>query len=134
MAGTVSCPVEPVKVLYVPIDKAAACTADKMTSGRRAVSPQVYPDMEEFWADLAAAYNDEVQRLARLGCTYLQLDDTSLAYLNDPAQRAQRDHCRRTATRPGMRRRRRSATPQRPRLRPGDRRPREARGVKTLQR
>jgi 5-methyltetrahydropteroyltriglutamate--homocysteine methyltransferase len=30
-----------------------------------------------------------VQRLARLGCTYLQLDDTSLAYLNDPAQRAE---------------------------------------------
>jgi 5-methyltetrahydropteroyltriglutamate--homocysteine methyltransferase len=45
--------------------------------------------MEQFWADLSAAYADEVQRLARLGCTYLQLDDTSLAYLNDPAQRAE---------------------------------------------
>jgi len=30
-----------------------------------------------------------VQRLAALGCTYLQFDDTSLAYLNDPAQRAE---------------------------------------------
>ena len=30
-----------------------------------------------------------MQRLAELGCTYLQLDDTSLAYLNDPAQRAE---------------------------------------------
>jgi len=49
----------------------------------------VYPDMEEFWADLAAAYADEVARLGELGCTYLQFDDTSLAYLNDPAQRAE---------------------------------------------
>jgi 5-methyltetrahydropteroyltriglutamate--homocysteine methyltransferase len=30
-----------------------------------------------------------VRRLADIGCTYLQLDDTSLAYLNDPAQRAE---------------------------------------------
>ena len=42
-----------------------------------------------FWEDLGAAYADEVRRLADLGCTYLQLDDTSLAYLNDPAQRAE---------------------------------------------
>jgi 5-methyltetrahydropteroyltriglutamate--homocysteine methyltransferase len=42
-----------------------------------------------FWEDLGAAYADEVRRLAGLGCTYLQLDDTSLAYLNDPAQRAE---------------------------------------------
>jgi 5-methyltetrahydropteroyltriglutamate--homocysteine methyltransferase len=58
-------------------------------AGPASIDSDVYPDMEQFWADLAAAYNDEVQRLARLGCTYLQLDDTSLAYLNDPAQRAE---------------------------------------------
>ena len=57
--------------------------------GPAAIDRAVYPDMEEFWADLAAAYHDEVQHLAALGCTYLQLDDTSLAYLNDPAQRAE---------------------------------------------
>jgi 5-methyltetrahydropteroyltriglutamate--homocysteine methyltransferase len=57
--------------------------------GPAAIDGDVYPDMEQFWADLAAAYADEVQRLAELGCTYLQLDDTSLAYLNDPAQRAE---------------------------------------------
>ena len=57
-------------------------------SGIRAVVDEsVYPDVEEFWADLAAAYRDEVQRLAAQGCRYLQLDDTSLAYVNDPAQR-----------------------------------------------
>jgi 5-methyltetrahydropteroyltriglutamate--homocysteine methyltransferase len=57
--------------------------------GPASIDHDVYPDMEQFWADLSAAYADEVQRLAALGCTYLQLDDTSLAYLNDPAQRAE---------------------------------------------
>ena len=57
--------------------------------GPAAIDPAVYPDVEQFWRDLSAAYADEVARLAALGCTYLQFDDTSLAYLNDPAQRAQ---------------------------------------------
>jgi len=57
--------------------------------GPAAIDPKVYPDIEQFWADLAAAYAHEVARLAALGCTYLQFDDTSLAYLNDPAQRAE---------------------------------------------
>jgi methionine synthase II (cobalamin-independent) len=57
--------------------------------GPAAIDDAVYPDLEEFWDDLGAAYADEVQRLSGLGCTYLQLDDTSLAYLNDPAQRAE---------------------------------------------
>jgi 5-methyltetrahydropteroyltriglutamate--homocysteine methyltransferase len=55
--------------------------------GKAAIEPDVYPTMDEFWAGLAAAYRDEVARLGALGCTYLQLDDTSLAYLNDPHQR-----------------------------------------------
>jgi 5-methyltetrahydropteroyltriglutamate--homocysteine methyltransferase len=55
--------------------------------GPAAIDPGVYPDVEEFWSDLAAAYADEVARLGQLGCTYLQFDDTSLAYLNDPKQR-----------------------------------------------
>jgi 5-methyltetrahydropteroyltriglutamate--homocysteine methyltransferase len=55
--------------------------------GRAAIDESVYPDLDEFWADLTAAYGEEVRRLGALGCTYLQFDDTSLAYLNDPAQR-----------------------------------------------
>jgi 5-methyltetrahydropteroyltriglutamate--homocysteine methyltransferase len=55
--------------------------------GRAAIDEDVYPDLEPFWSDLAAAYAEEVRRLGELGCTYLQLDDTSLAYLNDPKQR-----------------------------------------------
>jgi 5-methyltetrahydropteroyltriglutamate--homocysteine methyltransferase len=57
--------------------------------GPAAIDPAVYPDIEEFWSDLAAAWAEEIRRLGELGCTYLQLDDTSLAYLNDPAQRAE---------------------------------------------
>jgi 5-methyltetrahydropteroyltriglutamate--homocysteine methyltransferase len=55
--------------------------------GRAFIDPEVYADAEAFWADLAAAYADEVRRLYDLGCRYLQFDDTSLAYLNDPKQR-----------------------------------------------
>jgi 5-methyltetrahydropteroyltriglutamate--homocysteine methyltransferase len=55
--------------------------------GRAAIDEAVYPDMEAFWDDLTGAYAEEVRRLGDLGCTYLQLDDTSLAYLNDPRQR-----------------------------------------------
>ncbi|MCO8275037.1 5-methyltetrahydropteroyltriglutamate--homocysteine S-methyltransferase [Actinoplanes sp. TRM 88003] len=55
--------------------------------GRAAIDPAVYPDHDQFWADLSAAYAEQVRRVAGLGCRYLQLDDTSLAYLNDPAQR-----------------------------------------------
>jgi 5-methyltetrahydropteroyltriglutamate--homocysteine methyltransferase len=55
--------------------------------GRAAIDESVYPDLDSFWADLVAAYREEVRRLGELGCTYLQFDDTSLAYMNDPHQR-----------------------------------------------
>ena len=55
--------------------------------GTTAIDPAVYADVGEFWADLTAAYAEEIRRLGELGCTYLQLDDTSLAYMNDPRQR-----------------------------------------------
>jgi 5-methyltetrahydropteroyltriglutamate--homocysteine methyltransferase len=55
--------------------------------GQAAIDPRIYPDVEEFWSDLARVYSEEIQQLHVRGCTYLQLDDTSLAYLNDPAQR-----------------------------------------------
>jgi 5-methyltetrahydropteroyltriglutamate--homocysteine methyltransferase len=56
--------------------------------GKASVDERVYPTLDEFWADLTAAYREEVRRLDELGCTYLQFDDTSLAYMNDPHQRA----------------------------------------------
>ncbi len=55
--------------------------------GRASIDETLYPQLDAFWSDLTAAYADEVRRLGELGCTYLQFDDTSLAYLNDPTQR-----------------------------------------------
>jgi 5-methyltetrahydropteroyltriglutamate--homocysteine methyltransferase len=56
--------------------------------GRAVIDQAAYPEMEAFWHDLAEVYRKEIAGLAAQGCTYLQLDDTSLAYLNDPTQRA----------------------------------------------
>ena len=55
--------------------------------GRGAISREAYPQLDAFYADVAAAYADEIRDLAAAGCTYLQLDDTNLAYLCDAKQR-----------------------------------------------
>jgi len=55
--------------------------------GNSSIDRSVYPDLAVFWTDLAAAYAKQIKGVYELGCRYLQLDDTSLAYLNDPAQR-----------------------------------------------
>jgi 5-methyltetrahydropteroyltriglutamate--homocysteine methyltransferase len=55
--------------------------------GRASIDADIYPELDAFWSDLTAAYAEEVRRLGEAGCTYLQFDDTSLAYLNDPEQR-----------------------------------------------
>ena len=55
--------------------------------GQAAIDKDVYPELDGFWRDLVSAYREEVRRLGELGCTYLQFDDTSLAYMNDPKQR-----------------------------------------------
>jgi 5-methyltetrahydropteroyltriglutamate--homocysteine methyltransferase len=55
--------------------------------GRTIIDEAAYPDLEAFWDDLGRVYAAEIAGLGKLGCTYLQLDDTTLAYLNDPTQR-----------------------------------------------
>jgi 5-methyltetrahydropteroyltriglutamate--homocysteine methyltransferase len=57
-------------------------------AGRTGIPEDIYPTMDEFYADVAAAYREEVDQLAEAGCRYLQLDDTNLAYLCDDEQRA----------------------------------------------
>ncbi len=56
--------------------------------GRKSIDINSYPDMDEFFADLAAAYREEIAHLYDAGLRYLQLDDTNLAYLCDPKMRA----------------------------------------------
>lgn len=59
-----------------------------MRPGRAGISREAYPDLEEFWSDVARAYREEIRDLAAAGCRYLQLDDTSFAYLCDADFRA----------------------------------------------
>ena len=79
-------------------DNAAASQTPKLTipspsmvhyrGGNSSIDESVYPEMDAFWSDLTAAYAKQLRGAYDLGCRYLQLDDTSLAYINDPAQRA----------------------------------------------
>ncbi|OFW21040.1 MAG: 5-methyltetrahydropteroyltriglutamate--homocysteine S-methyltransferase [Acidobacteria bacterium RIFCSPLOWO2_02_FULL_65_29] len=56
--------------------------------GRKTIDIDAYPDLDEFFVDLAQCYRDEIDSLYRAGCRYLQMDDTNLAYLCDPKLRA----------------------------------------------
>ncbi|MGZ4274353.1 MAG: 5-methyltetrahydropteroyltriglutamate--homocysteine S-methyltransferase [Solirubrobacteraceae bacterium] len=55
--------------------------------GNSSIDESVYPELGQFWDDLTRAYAQQLSGAYELGCRYLQLDDTSLAYINDPAQR-----------------------------------------------
>jgi 5-methyltetrahydropteroyltriglutamate--homocysteine methyltransferase len=54
--------------------------------GRQAIDPQIYPDLDSFFADLGRAYRDAVHAFGDAGCRYLQLDEVNIAYLCDPEQ------------------------------------------------
>ncbi len=55
--------------------------------GRKAIDIDAYPDMDEFFTDLAQVYREEINALYEAGSRYIQLDDTNLAYLCDPKMR-----------------------------------------------
>ncbi len=88
---------QPIQVADFNFLKAATRRTPKVTipsptmlhfrGGREAISREAYPDLEAFFADVAAAYRAELKALAAAGCTYVQLDDTNLAYLCDPKMR-----------------------------------------------
>jgi 5-methyltetrahydropteroyltriglutamate--homocysteine methyltransferase len=50
----------------------------------RASLLKIYPDVQEFWADLTQAYREEIRDLYEAGCRYLQIDDTTIAMMGDP--------------------------------------------------
>ncbi len=52
--------------------------------GRAAIDAEAYPDMDQFFADLARVYREEVAALYAAGCRYLQIDETNLPYMCDP--------------------------------------------------
>lgn len=53
-------------------------------SGRAGVDAKAYPDMSEFFADLARVYREEIAALYQAGCRYLQIDETNFPFLCDP--------------------------------------------------
>lgn len=54
-----------------------------MRGGSKTVRGDVYPDIEEFWDDIVRAFHEEIRDLAAAGCTYLQVDEISFAFLCD---------------------------------------------------
>ncbi len=58
-----------------------------MRGGRAAIDKAAYPDMAEFFADLAAVYREEIAALYAAGCRYVQIDETNLPFLCDPVMR-----------------------------------------------
>jgi methionine synthase II (cobalamin-independent) len=57
--------------------------------GRQSISKEVYPDLDHYFADLAAAYKKAIRAFYDAGCRYLQLDDTAWAMICSPAEREQ---------------------------------------------
>jgi methionine synthase II (cobalamin-independent) len=55
--------------------------------GRQAISRDVYPDLDAFFDDLAAAYRKAIGAFYDAGCRYLQFDDTAWSMLCDPRER-----------------------------------------------
>jgi 5-methyltetrahydropteroyltriglutamate--homocysteine methyltransferase len=68
-----------------------------LRAGRAGISKDIYPDIDEFWSDAATAYRKAIAAFAAAGCTYLQLDDVSFAYLCDPKIR---ENCRKNGDDP----------------------------------
>ena len=106
VTGKVRC-AKPMMVEHFSFLKSVAKATPKFTipspsmlhlrGGRNSISTQAYPDLEEFWSDVAAAYRDAIAHLAKAGCSYLQLDDTAFAYLCDPKIR---ENCRKNGDDP----------------------------------
>jgi 5-methyltetrahydropteroyltriglutamate--homocysteine methyltransferase len=106
VTGKVGCS-KPIMVEHFSFLKSVAKATPKFTipspsmlhlrGGRNAISTGAYPNLDEFWDDVAAAYRKAIRHLAHAGCTYLQLDDTAFAYLCDPKIR---DNCRKNGDDP----------------------------------
>jgi len=106
VTGKIAC-TRPIMAGHFAFLKSATSRTAKMTipspsmlhlrGGRAAISREAYPDLDAFWDDVAAAYRVAIRHLADAGCTYLQLDDITFAYLCDPKIR---ENCRRNGDDP----------------------------------
>ena len=74
-------------VTQIPKVSIPSPTMVHFRGGRKAIDIHAYPDLDEFFSDLAACYREEIDALYQAGCRYIQLDDTNLAYLCDKKMR-----------------------------------------------
>jgi 5-methyltetrahydropteroyltriglutamate--homocysteine methyltransferase len=98
VTGRISRP-EPIFVGDFAFLKSVATAVPKVTlpsptilhfrGGRDSIDRTAYPDIEAFYADVAAVYRAELSDLYAAGCRYAQIDEVNLAYLCDPALRAE---------------------------------------------
>jgi 5-methyltetrahydropteroyltriglutamate--homocysteine methyltransferase len=56
--------------------------------GDDAILRDAYSSLDEFWSDLISVYRHELATLYDAGCTYLQVDETSLVKFGDPEIRS----------------------------------------------
>jgi 5-methyltetrahydropteroyltriglutamate--homocysteine methyltransferase len=56
--------------------------------GNQGIREGHYKDLDAFWSDVIAAYRQELKALVDAGATYIQFDDTSIAFLCDSVHRA----------------------------------------------
>ena len=57
--------------------------------GRDTIDSTAYPNLDDFFTDLARVYREELHDLYKAGCRFVQLDDTNLAYLCDEGMRSE---------------------------------------------
>lgn len=57
--------------------------------GRKVIDETVYPDLADYFDDLAETYKTAIKAFYDAGCRYLQLDDTVWAYLCSEDQKRQ---------------------------------------------
>src|SRR5579871_3823454 len=97
VTGKVGCSTHP-QLEHFKFLKAHAKSTPKMTipapstlhfrQGRQSISREVYPDLDAFFDDVAAAYRKAIRAFYDAGCRYLQLDDTAWSMICDPKERA----------------------------------------------
>jgi methionine synthase II (cobalamin-independent) len=56
--------------------------------GRQSISRDLYPDLDAYFDDVAAAYRKAIRAFYDAGCRYLQLDDTAWSMICSESERA----------------------------------------------
>jgi 5-methyltetrahydropteroyltriglutamate--homocysteine methyltransferase len=57
------------------------------SAGRKNISADIYPNLDDFWSDFVEAFRVELELLREVGCRYVQFDETSIIKMVDPTIR-----------------------------------------------